>query len=356
MSKIAVIGAGKTGRGFVGRLLKEAGSEIIFIDKDTKLVDELNEAGRFEVSFFGNGRDPITVDSFKAYTWENASLADVELILVSVGGQNLTDVGESLAKLLDENRRYYIITCENASHPSVTLRNAIGKENISVSEATVFCTTIENEGLHINSENYPYLQCDAELLEGYVPEVKQIRPIGEFSNFLTRKLYTYNAASCVIAYLGWAKGYTNYADAANDDEILTLLDANYEVTNRVLCQEFGYEKEDQEEFALLSKKKFCDRTIVDTVARNARDPQRKLAAAERIMGPIRLIQKYGEDSCVLERTAAAAILYQAGPDDAWTKIQEEKSAEQILEDICGVKPEEELFARIMKRIEDIRKR
>ena len=42
---------------------------------------------------------------------------------------------------------------------------------------------------------YPYLQCDADLLEGYVLPVEQIRAIGNFSNFLTRKLYIYNAAS-----------------------------------------------------------------------------------------------------------------------------------------------------------------
>ena len=34
MSKIIVIGAGKTGRGFIGRLLQEAGKEIVFIDKN----------------------------------------------------------------------------------------------------------------------------------------------------------------------------------------------------------------------------------------------------------------------------------------------------------------------------------
>lgn len=354
MSKIAIIGAGKTGRGFIGRLLKEADRELIFIDRDQKLVDALNEAGKFSVHFFGNEREPLEVDHFQAYTWENVSFADVELILVSVGGQNLQEAGNCLADCLDESRHYVIITCENASHPSVTLKNAVGTgHRITVSEATVFCTTIEGEGLDIHSENYPCLQVNADLLGGYEPGIRQIRLVEHFSDFLTRKLYTYNAASCVIAYLGWVKGYQNYADAANDEEILRLLDQNYQVTNKVLCREFGYEKEDQEEFALLSKKKFCDRTIVDTVSRNARDPQRKLAAGERILGPIRLLQKYGEDASVLEKTAAAAMLYKAPPEDPWTKLQEEKSREQILKEICGASPEEELFSNIMGYIKEI---
>ena len=348
MSKIVVVGAGKTGRGFIARLLQEANEEVIFVDKDETLVNDLNTSGEFKVSFFGNVREAYQVSNFKAYTWETADLEDAELILVSVGGQNLKDVGESLSKLLKDERHYYIITAENASHPSKTLREAIGKDNISVSESTVFCTTIEDGGLNINSENYPYLQCDADLLEGYVPAARTLKPIGNFSNFLTRKLYTYNAASCVIAYLGWKKGYSNYADAANDEEILELLDKNYEVTNRVLCKEFGYEEEDQKEFAALSKAKFCDRTIVDTVARNARDPQRKLGGAERIIGPIKLMHKYGEDASVLEQTAAAAILYDNDGEDAWRVIKAEKTVGQILTDICGLEESDVIYQNIVK--------
>ena len=351
MSKIVVVGAGKTGRGFIARLLQEAKEEVIFIDKDAELVNNLNDSKEFKVSFFGNVRDPYTVNNFKAYTWENAELEDAELILVSVGGQNLKDVGTSLAGLLKDEKHYYIITAENASHPSKTLKEAIGKKNISVSESTVFCTTIEDGGLDINSENYPYLQCDADLLEGYVPAAKTLKPIGNFSNFLTRKLYTYNAASCVIAYIGWKKGYSNYADAANDEEILELLDLNYAATNKVLCKEFGYEEADQKEFAALSKAKFCDRTIVDTVARNARDPQRKLGAAERIIGPIKLLHKYGEDASVLEQTAAAAIEYDNDGEDAWRAIKAEKTVEEILIDICGLKKSDKSYENILKFIE-----
>ena len=353
MSKIAVIGAGKTGRGFIGRLLQESGKEIFFIDKNEELVRTLNEEKKFEVHFFGNVRETYTVSGFEACTWENADLSEIELVLVSVGGQNLTEVGERLSTLLNRERKIYVITAENASQPSKILKQAIGLSNVYVSESTVFCTTIENSGLNILSENYPYLQYNADLLEGYLPDTEKLKPIRNFSDFLTRKLYTYNAASCVIAYLGWTKGYTNYADAANDPEILELLDKNYEVTNRVLCKEFGYEQKDQREFAALSKAKFCDRTIVDTIARNARDPQRKLADKERIMGPIRLLHQYGEDASVLEKTAAAAILYDA--DEQWQKLKSGKTEEEILIEFCGLNPEECAYQNIKKYMEALKR-
>jgi mannitol-1-phosphate 5-dehydrogenase len=344
---ITVIGAGKTGRGFIGRLLAESNRQIRFIDKNAALVAELNAKKQFRISFFGGKREDFAVANYTASTWEDVKTVEDELILVSVCGPNLPDVGAALKTRLDPEKHYYIITAENSSKPAKVLKEAIGMENVSVSESTVFCTTIEKDGLNISSENYPYLQCDADLLEGYVPKVKGIRPVGEFGNFLTRKLFTYNAASCVIAYLGWLRGYTDYGEAANDPEILELLDRNYAATNKALCKEFGYEEKDQAEFAALSKVKFTDRTIVDTVARNAREPQRKLGANERVIGPMLLLHKYGEDTEVLEMTAAAMLCYDNEGEDKWRAIKAEKDDATILTEIGGVPADHPCFARIM---------
>lgn len=358
-NKIAVIGAGKTGRGFVGRLLKEAKSDVVFVDKNKELVDKLNNEKSFTVSFFGNSRDSVKVDNYKAYTWDdvlldNAVFDDVELILVSVCGQNLKDVGEMFSKTLKDDKKYYIITCENASKPSVTLKNAIKDKNVAVSEATVFCTTIESDGYNINSENYPYLQCNAELLEGYVPGVASIKPINNFSDFLTRKLFTYNAASCVIAYVGALLGYTDYGEAANDPTVLKLLDKNYAETNIAMHKEYGYDMKDQQEFAALSKVKFCDRTIVDTVARNAREPQRKLGENERIIGASKLLHKYDLDASVLELTAAAAVLYEDKNDEVWSDIKTQKDEAEILKDICGLSESDILYQNIVNLITNLK--
>ena len=197
--------------GDFGFLFRNNASEHMFLDA-------LNERGEFKVSFFGNQREPMMVRGFKAVTWEEADFSDVELIFVSVGGTNLPDVGAKLKEKCKDGKKRYIITGENATKPAKTVLDAIGEPGFAAAEATVFCTTIEDGDLDINSENYPYLQCDAKALEGYVPNISRVRPIDNFGNFLTRKLFTYNAASCVIAYLGYIKGFTDYGEAANDPE------------------------------------------------------------------------------------------------------------------------------------------
>lgn len=357
MSRIAIIGAGKTGRGFIGRLLCEDNRDILFIDKDKLLVDALNLRTSYRVSFFGHVREPVIVDHFTACIWENADLSEVDLIFVAVGGSNLADVGAKLAEKLDPGRSYRVITCENAAHPAQSLSKAIGSAKVFVSEATVFCTTVDDEddhgGLDIASENYPYLQCSADQLAGYQPGIKGIKPIEGFADFLTRKLFTYNAASCVIAYLGWLHGYLNYGDAANDPEILSLLDRNYAATNRVLCSEYGYAEADQKEFAALSRAKFCDRTIVDTIARNAREPQRKLTKNERVIGPLLLIARHHGDISVLIITVAAMLLYDAADEKDWRQIKQEKTYGQILTDLCGLEENGELYRAILEKTKEL---
>lgn len=353
MNRVCIIGAGKTGRGFIARLLQQDNREILFIDNNRELVDTLNINGCFKVRFFNN-EPTFKVSNYSAATWDNADLDDIDLIFVSVGGSNLTDVGINLSKLLKPDKRYYIIVCENAKDPARILAEAIGKENVSVSESTVFCTTIEDRDTDILSEHYPFLQYDSKPFNGYNPKLNGLKGIDDFQNFLTRKLYTYNSASCIIAYLGYIKGYTVYSDAANDKDILELLDKNYRIINRVLCKEYGYDEKEQEEFADLSREKFLDRNILDTIERNAREPHRKLVKGERVIGPLELIEKYGEDTYVMELTIAAMLLYDSDKETKWRKIRVENTMEQILTDICGLQQNSPVFNKILDKTKSLK--
>ena len=349
MSKVVIVGAGKTGRGFLARLMRE--QQVVLIDKNQELIDGLNRAGKIEIDFFGGKKPSLAVPFVGAYTWENVPprvFADADVILVSVGGPNLADVGAALRPYVSADSR--IIVCENASSPAKKLGEAIGIAGLRIAESTVFCTTIEREkgSLAINSEWYPYLQFDGDAFGADAPVMDGLKAVSNFGGFLDRKLFTYNSASCIIAYLGALKGYTVYGDAANDPQILSLLDRNYAIINECICREYGYEEQDQREFALLSRDKFTDRTLVDTIARNAREPQRKITPAERIVSPMLLQQKYGKDSSILEMTLAAALRYTPQEETAWIAMLDEMGYEGVLEKLCGLDPASDLVARVLK--------
>lgn len=341
--KVTIIGAGKTGRGFLARLLEEE-SEITFIDKNEELVKELNSSS-FSITYFGHKWDDVTISGYKALTWNEVTSIDADLILVSVGGTNLVDVGSELAKYIKAGQR--IIVCENASSPAKKLYDAIGIEGVKIAESTVFCTTIEADGLNISSECYPYLQYDSDALDDVDLGLFNIKGVNNFSNFLTRKLYTYNSAACIIAYLGFIKGYTNFGEAANDEEILSLLDKNYKEVNKAMCIKYGYKENDQKEFALLSRNKFTDQTIVDTIERNGREPQRKIVKGERIVGIMMLMDELGLDTSVLEKTLAASLYFDYPKEINWRALLLEKGFEGVLTDISGLDPNSSIYKRVL---------
>ncbi len=413
---IAVIGAGKTGRGFIGRLIQESGLGFYMIDRNRELIDQLREAGRYEVGFFGATREPVRVTDYVATHADDPRLddilKDVRLIFISVGGTHITEVAQWLAHRYstrisdgigrssigegidassigdavgkcdtdEKTGECSVILCENASNPALVFKQAflaaLKEEERSkagmlfgFSEATVFCTTIEHNRnqldiqtkdnrfqLDIQSEDHPNLQCSAETLKSNLPSIKGLMPIKDFENFLIRKIYTYNAASAAISYLGWLKGYSVYSYAANDPEILLLLDQLYLEVGKAMCAEYGYEAEEQREFAARSLVKFRNRTIQDTIARNTREPHRKLAFNERIIGPALLIQKYGGDVGPLATTAAAALLYEDANDLEWNTLQKENSPAGILEKVSGLLQASELTMLIMDKYEELKKR
>lgn len=351
MSKVVIVGAGKTGRGFLARLLRN--HEIVFIDKNKELIDKLNSEKKVDIDFFGEKKESLSIKFSLAHTWETVdknAFDSIDAVLVSVGGNNLPDVGNELKKYVKADTK--IIVCENASSPAKKLGAAIGIDGLKIAESTVFCTTIEKEkgALSINSEWYPYLQYDADVFGEITALSDGLKAVSNFGGFLDRKLYTYNSASCIIAYLGALKGYTVYSDAANDEEILALLDKNYEIINECICKEYHYEPEDQKEFALLSRDKFTDKTLVDTVARNAREPQRKITRTERIVAPMLLQEKYGKDSSILEKTLAAALLYTPKEEEEWNEMLNKQGYEGILQNLCGLDKNSEIYARVLEMV------
>jgi len=49
VKSIVIFGAGKIGRSFIGQLFGRAGYKIIFIDKNHRIIDELNRCKKYKV-------------------------------------------------------------------------------------------------------------------------------------------------------------------------------------------------------------------------------------------------------------------------------------------------------------------
>lgn len=301
-----IFGAGKISRGFIGHLLYISGIDFTFVEKFDSLVDLINERGEYTVNVLGNSEKNCVVKGVKALGFSDKkeiinAIAKADAVFNAVGGKNLGEIVPFLAAGIEEKAKcggfLNIVTCENWKQPAAILRDGISKlitdtdtreyfeNNVGITEAVIMRSAIEadqellkKDPLVVNVQDYWELPVDSSRLKGNLPNISGLKLIAEFTGFLERKFYTYNAANGTTSYLGALFGYEKIADAAHDKRILQILDGVYSETARALSLKHNFPLEEQLAFTLTSKRKLQDYTIVDFIERNARDPLRKLGA------------------------------------------------------------------------------
>lgn len=312
MSNIVIVGAGQTGRGYLNRFFRN--EHVIFLDKNKELIDALQAAPSYQVSF-GAEREPIVLGNYDAYLIDSPegmeSLAAADIIMISVGGQNLKSVCGLLKEALQmrAGQDVDILTAENGVHVTKDLEVLREDKRVHLAEAIVFCTTVkQTDSLDILSENRDYLPYDVVALGHELP-YENMAAEENLDVLMQRKIYTYNCISAVISYLGYYKNYRVYSEAACDADIEHCIYKILEPLNTCICKEYGISREEQESFSDMAVRKFQNKNIADTIERNARNVDRKLGPTERILAPLSIIFKYQKECPELLLVAACAIYY-----------------------------------------------
>lgn len=378
--KCVILGAGKIARGFLGHLLYLSGISFVFVEKNKEVVDLINERREYTINILGDSSKNCTIKNAEAILMDDKEkvLREIEntsLIFTAVGGKNLPDLVPVLSDGIERRSResgyLNIITCENWKQPASILEKGITerlsaekkeelKGMLGITEAVIMRSGIEatkdlltKDPLIVNMQDYWTLPIDASRLAGPLPEIIGLQLIYEFTGFLERKFYTYNAANGTTSYLGALLGYTYLADAAYDERILKILEGVYLETAKALSKKHNFPLQEQLDFTLTSKRKLQDRAIVDYIERNARDPIRKLGKEDRLVGSARLVMEYGIRPENLATAIAAAIYYRSQNDEfanQLVKLRKEKGVDEVLWRVCEIHPTEELGILVKEKI------
>lgn len=314
---VVIIGAGGSGRGFIARLLQDEDVKLCFVDRDRELVEALNKKGEYKIQV-GSGTSKIVISNYEAFVPDEEKAvvraAQADWIFTAVGEENLKDLVSFLERVAEKRGRpVRIVACENGVAPKLAFRKALKgskAQNSIITQGVIFCTSIpERKGsLDIISEDYPELPYDIDEELFRLP-FAHFPATPHLDRLLQRKIYTYNCLSACISYLGAYLKYDIYSDAANDALIRQYCGLLLSGLNRTLCRSMNVAPKEQFEFSRRALKKFSNPNISDTIQKNARSVVRKLSPTERIMGPMKLMEQYGEDTFVLRLVAAAALLY-----------------------------------------------
>lgn len=384
--KAVILGAGRIGRGFVTQLLTLNNVDITYFDASDAMVEQMNQIGHYTIHVLGHADLDLEVDHVKAYPTSDidqlaACWKESDFIFTACGGKNMPSVGKTIGqafkKLVTIGGVHLsnIITCENWIDPAKDLEETIlscldekeaklFKENVGVGESVILCTGTgaPDPSKVINPidtwvQNFKYLPIDKDAIKTEIPNWEYIEFVDNFGHLLTQKLYTNNTSCGSVAYLGHLKGLTYMAEAANDVEIEPIMDEIYNEINQALIQGMGIDAESQYAFSKRAKAKYTDRDIVDKLTRIARDPLRKLRPEDRLIGPSKIALSIGVKPTAIALATAAALFYDEPDDESAMKLQQmrkEHGVEYILQNVCQLKPEEELYQMILSSIDELR--
>ena len=323
-----IFGAGKVGRGFLADLLYNSGWRVKFIDSEKSVVDELNRMGHHVVHRLNErGSEQrirncgaTLIDSSEVGKW----VEDADLILTSIGAGNLESWCEKVRPYLRERLKrgkIDIILAENHHSPAKLVVDALGlnDQNLGVVQSQILRSCIEptdkliqNHGflvLRIQDHQELPMDGDASKRPDLLNLVEGFSLRENFDLELTRKVYTYNSINAVISYLGHLKGYELLADAANDESILAIAEKAGLEASEGLIAEYGFARDEQKQWVSRALNKYRNHAIVDPIERQCRDPIRKLALNDRLLGPLMLCLKHDLSCTALLTGALAATRY-----------------------------------------------
>ena len=230
-------GAGKHGRGFMGKILSASGYHITFVDTDTHLVDLLHELQAYECHVIGAEKQVVQVQNVDAYVNGSPELPEImascDVITTSIGLTQLPDIARSVADCITTRAArkiqtpLHIIAAENCLRASTFLSGfvadflspdarAYARAHVAFVDCEVDQIVPSVERFDFTAKATPADELRAVMEEFYelALDRRQVKAgldlVGatlcdDLQAIQERKYFTVNTAHAVAAYLGHVK-------------------------------------------------------------------------------------------------------------------------------------------------------
>lgn len=375
MGPLAVIfGAGNVGRGFLGQLFSESGYDITFVDIDAPLLRALNERRGYRLRLVDNDGEQslwvAPVSGLHASDSEGVAraVASASLLATAAGVRALPALAHAIAaglarRLAGDAPPLNIIVCENMKDAAGHLRGLVRAQlppalHAALEQRVGFVDTVigrmvplltpeqrAEDPSTIVAEPYKELPVDRQGLVGEIPQVAGLQACDQFGAYVARKLYIHNAGHAVLGYQGHLRGLTYGYEGLDDPEVRPLLEAAWQEAQAGIVAAYQVEPRWLQAHADDLRRRFANRALGDTVVRLARDPLRKLAAADRLVGAARLAERAGREPRALSQAIAAGYCFDSPEDPIAGRLQAQIAAEGLpatLRAVSQIDPEEPL--------------
>ena len=384
-------GAGNIGRGFIGPLLVESGYHVIFADVNKDVIQKLNEQDSYDVLILDEDeeyRNSISDVSGVVSTSDDIIKAftdpELDIITTAVGPAILEKIAVTIAKGLHARREAQqgpinVIACENMINQTTTLRKHVFdhlsdddkqwvEENVGFANCSVdrivppYDPKDSGSPLDVGVEGFYEWVVDKNALQRTPPSVrlKGVKLTTSLDAYIERKLFTLNCGHAISAYLGFLKGHQTVDQAVRDEEIRAVVQgALWEEAGAALIRKHKFDEGEYRQYVEKIMKRFANPRLKDEVTRVGRDPLRKLAKGDRLLGPTEMALQYGLPTDNLSKGIAAAFLFDYKEDKQAVDLQkrvEQEGIEKVVADFTGFEEDSKEHGKILEAYHDLRQK
>lgn len=374
------------GRGFVACFLHQSGYEVIFADVNGSLIDQLNAQPSYKVIEVGTeGTAESAITGYRALNSKTQEaeliqeIATADVVTCSVGPNILKFIAPVIAKGIDQRPKELapmaVIACENAIGATDTLaahikepQNTPAERVEDISDRARFANSAidrivpaqdPDAGLDVKLEKFYEWVVESTPFKDYSPpSIEGIHWVEDLKPYIERKLYTVNTGHATAAYHGYNRRKSTVYDALQDRWIRNEVKKALSNTSNLITEKFGIDKKEQQEYVDNIVERISNPHLEDAVERVGRAPMRKLSRKERFIGPAAELAEHGQDCSALLDAAEMAFRFQnvEGDEesDELAKIMRDKSPDDVVQEVCGLQPNEKLYPRvvdIVKRVQ-----
>jgi mannitol-1-phosphate 5-dehydrogenase len=371
---VAIIGAGKIGRGYLADLFGDAGYHLVFINSSTGTSDKLNAAGKYTLfTTDDKGTREKVISDFEAYSSQRdfdtvvKRLSEVELICVALYPEAYPSVADQLAGAIrfrvkagskDPMNIFFFVNKVFTARTMKKLllerlqtdaEKAFFANNVGLVESLTFrggynptAEMLAKDPLCISSSEGRVLPVGDNFV-GPRPDVPSMQFVDRAEGRLVRKVWCGNMRHCTLAAMGRLKGYTYTFESAADQYIRKCVDYASAEANFGVGQEFGFTPQEMREGVRIDWKSMMNTKSKDDLFRVAADPLRKLSRDDRFIGPALLCLRHGRLPYYLARGAAHEFMFENEKDPSAVELQRivgEKGIEQAIWEVCGLDPKD----------------
>ncbi|MFH1791904.1 MAG: hypothetical protein ABH885_08005, partial [Candidatus Omnitrophota bacterium] len=375
--KIVIFGGGVIGRGFIAELFRKGGYEVVLLDVDQAMIDKVNENGSYPLYLVGKENRKTIITGARALNIAGdedrvmKEVLDADILALAVPEKALKPACVTIGKCLEHRLAQVprappidIIIARNMPDPSKDVRDRVlgavsAGARPAIEDGTGFVETVVSRMMPVIPESvrrvdpssvfgeaYSELPVNKSQFKGALPgNVPGLRFHDGLTALEDRKLYMHNCGHAICAYLGYLKRYKYIYEAIRDDSIKEVVEGALHEAAEGLIRKYAFDRDEMDAHIRELIGRFDNEMLADTIDRVGRDPLRKLKPADRLVGPARLALECGVKPVNLAKGIAAATQYFDAKDEsavALHRMINEKGLDHVLEEISGIKPDEEL--------------